>query len=420
MNYKLKDNALLTIQLFFLFVVYFVPTILPVKKALLVTLCVLAICTAVYLRKYKRNSFTELYILTLIPSFFSGMVSSAYSTDISLPIIALSYICLQVFGVKAYFSFTRQQHHLDLVVKTIIYFSLILALMLLFEAFFYSIYYHVFHITSLNPDTAVHFLEQGVDSKYGVTELGAVKYSRPFGPFRYPLLAGYALLLGSLFQLQHFLINPNLKKLAMLVILVFSLLIISKSSFLGFLIGAIWLILRARYISLSLKRFFLLSMFFVSGPVLYFVIISPIITGEGIGSFLIRFNILLFSINVFFDQPLSTIIFGHGLGFTWYGNEEFTRLYYDATADYGMYINTLIQGGLISIALVMLMIFKVVFRPIPKVYEKNTVLVEASYSFLVATFVVWVGLSNYDIIFWMFIAVGIAETVKRINNRGYR
>ena len=68
----------------------------------------------------------------------------------------------------------------------------------------------------------------------------------------------------------------------------------------------------------------------------------------------------------------------------------------------------------------MLMIFKVVFRPIPKVYEKNTVLVEASYSFLVATFVVWVGLSNYDIIFWMFIAVGIAETVKRINNRGYR
>lgn len=412
---KKNISYIFILQTTFLFTIFFVPTILPFKLAYLVMFLGIAIIYALHKSNIKLNSYVNIYFLALIPSFLVGLLeSSINNTSILLPTTALLFIILNIFGVRTVFLSGTKQFHLDLIIKIIVSFTFILALLLIFEAFFYSPYYHILGITSVDPERAIHFLKDGVNSRYGVSEIAGVKFSRPFGPFRYPLLAGYALLLGSIYQFNMYLNKKSILNLFILITILFAILLISKSSFFGFVIAALWLVSRSNSITKKFKVSLYIFILMIFIPILYFVVLQPIISGVGIGSFLIRLKIFIFSIETFFSQSIFTILFGHGLGFTWYGNESFVNIYNEATADYGMYINVLLQGGIISLFIFLFLVFKVFILAKKETMYKNSHIVESSNAFLVATSVTWIGLSNYDILFWVFMTIGISEFARKL------
>lgn len=397
----------------FLFIVFFVPTSLPFRLGSLFFFSAVAVCLMLYKGALRISFFELLFLLTVVAALLSGLTRGALGNSAPLSIQAFFFILLNMLGVRVVFSLHTSQFHLDYLVKLIIVFTFMLSLLLIFEAFFYSPYFYHLGITAMDSERVIHLVD-GSRSSHGVTELFGMQYARAFGPFRYPLLAGYTLLLGALYQFNILLRNISSTNALILFPIIFAILLISKSAFFGFMGGALWLTYRSADLNRKKKLIIFLAGAISISPVIFQTIIKHVLFGEGVGSFLLRADIYTQVVATFFGQSSLTVLFGHGLGFTWYGNEEFMRLYSGSTSDFGMYLNTMLQGGVVSLFLLFVLACKVVFMPRLSSAFPNQGIIEASNAFFVSTIISWVGLSNYDILFWLFIAIGITSLASKL------
>jgi hypothetical protein len=194
------------------------------------------------------------------------------------------------------------------------------------------------------------------------------------------------------------------------LVLVFGIILSSKGAFLALFLS--FFLFRERLLGLKFlwhETLFLILTILVG---LYFFVFSFVFSGVGIGSFFNRVDIFISALITFFNQNLIVIFFGHGLGYTWYGNSHFLKLYSESTADFGMFMNSLLQGGIISFLLFCFFCFSLLkIKSFSKfqVVNPSTIYLNSISIFLVSSVFSLMFLTNYDIIFWIFIFLAFRE-----------
>lgn len=386
-----------------------VPTVLVYKK---MAFAVLFIGGVLYLHKSSRIYFSKevsLLLLFLLFPVFSALVF--YALERKGEIQSLIYLVLTTIPVYIFVYKASSLEHWDEFITVFLFISTILAFLLIFEAFRGNIYYLYLNISPIDNELAKIAFNMNTNlNKFNVYDL---YLKRAYGPFRYQLIAGYSLMLGFFLLLycaeRKF--TPSI--LFFLVVHLLGMVVTSK----GVLIASLVIggVLFLSSISSVLIRLFLMVV--GGGGVAILVlntVIMPIISGLGVGSFLKRLDRVNVAFQTFLSQEWYVVLFGHGLGFTWYGNSEYVEKYAGAEADIGMYMSYLLQGGVFSIIFAIFFVWYISHAKRRSVDRVSIYL----FSYIQATVLVWLTISNMDIVFWLFFVLGIIASRRRFFTLG--
>ncbi|MGD6735127.1 hypothetical protein ACP5PY_01630 [Photobacterium leiognathi subsp. mandapamensis] len=403
-----KNSNILIMQILFLFGVILVPTAIPYKNISFFLIVSILLIKYIYVNKiYYSKSYCILLFSLLFPaitayfSFFNFIDSDSYFK-------ALIYITVQSFAGYYLFLSSKSEQDLNKMYNAILFMSVILSLLLLYESFFTNFYYQYFNITSV-PETVVDNIFNTDLLRNKVSILG-VDLNRPFGPQRYQLLAGYCLLFGALINTYRLCLKKSVIYLACSILFLVVLYLTSKMVLLSWLLGSSIIVYKSKNIPAWVKM--VINMLFITTFIFFvdLIIIKPLLGDVGLGSTLERLSRIMFSLSTYSNSSIIEILFGNGLSYTWYGNEFFVSKYYLSQADTGLYVTYLQQGGIINI---FLFIFSFIF--IIKRLNKNSSSI-ISYAFIISTILIWFVISNTDLFYWLFLALGINESYKKLHS----
>ncbi|MGR5306676.1 hypothetical protein [Vibrio mediterranei] len=385
-----------------------VPTVLPLKSIFFLIVFVYFVFFAVYFGRIALSSNTLLLLLILLSPMISMCFFGSEYSDLSSVVKIPFYIIVN--SLPIYFLFRYHFKTLDRVdsfLKIYAYLSVLLAIILILESFGFYFYKDVVGIVSVNADDVTKVFD--VSNSFSATSIFGIDFKRPYGPFRYQLIAGYMLIPGYLYLLYKLNLKFSLRILISILLITTAVFMTSK--------GALIATTAIALLSFDFKNKNFLYKLCLKYPLVILlllgfsaVVLLPIFLDLEFGSLFERINRISTALNVFMDNGILRIIFGEGLGYTWYGNEVFEYKYQGALADIGFYINGLIQGGVIYIALqfsYLVCVFYGFYRSDKGSFSRLL------YSFLVINAILWLTISNPDVIFMVFAFHGLIDSVRK-------
>ncbi|CAE6881442.1 hypothetical protein [Vibrio sp. B1FLJ16] len=388
-----------------------IPTILPIKLLLLLFMCSLSLIIVV---QEKRIGF-ESDVVVLIISLYSPLLSMCiygyqYGQSVSSILSPVIYILTSSFGIYYYFKkIIVRQEQIYSFFKVYSIFSIVLAVILLFEAFGHAFYKDVVGVVSINKDAINNAYD--FSNKLNATTILDLYVKRPYGPFRYQLIAGYVLMPSYFFILYYLNQDISIIKVCSLVLLIIAMFLTSKGVLIASLVVS-YFTFNNNNLNVVLRNVIKLLLVAISVLIVVVLIVLPIFYDIQFGSVVERLNRVSLAISIFLSNDITKVLIGEGLGYTWYGNEYFELKYENAVADIGFYINYLIQGGLLFLCLMLLYIFIVIcsFFSLPKGSTKKLL-----YGILLVNIIVWLTISNFDLIYLIFMIHGLISALNKIN-----
>lgn len=406
MVFKKKSNILI-MQILFLFGVILIPTSIPYKNISFFVIASILLMKYIYANKiYYSKSYCFLLFTLLFPaitaffSFFDYIDPDSYFK-------ALIYITVQSFTGYYLFLSSKSEQEINNIYTAILYMSIILSLILLYESFFTNFYYQYFNITSVSEVVVDNvFNSELLKNKFSIFGLDL---NRPYGPQRYQLLAGYCLLFGALINTYRLCLKKSVINVTCSFLFLFVLFLTSKMVLLSWLLGSTIIVYKSKHIPAWVK--IVINILFITIFIIFIdlIIIKPLLGDVGLGSTLERLSRIMYSLSIYLNSSIRELLFGNGLSYTWYGNEFFTSKYILSQADTGLYITYLQEGGVINI---FIFIFSLIF--IVKRLNKNSSSI-ISYAFIISTILIWFVISNTDLFYWIFLALGINESYRKFH-----